>query len=65
MTYSDGSKIANAWNTALTSNNGQYTAGNASWNGSVNADSSVTFGMQVSKTAATSAVAPTLSGSCQ
>ena len=65
MTYSDGSKIPNAWNTTLTGNNGQYTAGNASWNGSVNADSSVTFGMQVSKAAATSAVAPTLSGSCQ
>ena len=64
MSYSDGSKISNAWSSTLTGGNEVYTASNAPWNGSIQNNASVNFGMQLSKSVA-SAVKPTLSGTCE
>ena len=64
MSYSDGSTIQKAWNTALTESGTEYTAANQSWNGLLWDNATTMFGMELAKSAET-AVKPSLSGSCE
>jgi cellulase/cellobiase CelA1 len=42
--FTDGQQLTNAWNTNATQSGAQVTARNASWNGTVGTNGSVSFG---------------------
>src|SRR6187431_358884 len=54
-------RITSSWNANLTGSN-PYTATNISWNGSIAAGQSVSFGFQGTKTTGTAAERPTVNG---